>query len=617
MSFEWFRRFSADLGLYQIGRWTAITILVGAVAAMGAIAFDLIQVFLETHLLSDLANYHPPGHSLEDGQELIAWPAFDHSSRVYWAILLIPALGGLVGGLLVYLFAPEAEGHGTGAVIRAFHQEGGKIRPQVPIIKLLASAITIGTGGSAGREGPIAQIGAGFGSWLGTLLRLPDRERRTLLLAGVSAGVGAMFRAPLGGALFAAEVLYRKPEFEFEALIPCFMASILSYSLFCMYSGHGFSAIFSIPTEGMHFANPIELVLYGLVGIFLVLAGHAYIKALQFSRQKVFGSVAIPRMFKPALGGLFVGVLACFFPAILGVSYGYLEWPIWQQAPTSWAAAQGPILFFLLLGVLKIVATSLTIGSGGSGGVFAPSIVIGGSFGAAFGLFFGYLLPETVTHPGTFVLVGMGGFFSGVAKVPITSLIMVCEMTTGYGLVVPLMLVTGVTYSLTKQSSTLYPEQVPSRIDSPAHAGEFMIDILERVKVSEIMLPLSDVTLIYENTSLGEVLKISTQSARQTFPVMDEATHITGVVSLDDVRSYYYQSEMGDLIIAGDIIRPVEKIGPEDDLNSALQKLMLEGFEEYPVLSDEEEGEVVGLITRRDLLATYSRKFREMKDASG
>jgi CIC family chloride channel protein len=614
MSFDVFRRLNTDLGLRQVGRWAAMTVLVGAVAAAGAIVFDMLQVFVETHFLEGIAHYSPPGHGRApapvglEGQAV--WDLTERDRIVKWGLVLVPMLGGLVAGLLVHFFAPEAEGHGTDAVIKSYHREGGRIRAQVPIIKLLASAITIGSGGSAGREGPIAQIGAGFGSWLASILRLSERERRTLVLAGVAAGVGAMFQAPLGGALFAAEVMYRRLEFESEALIPGVMASILSYSLFCLYSGKGFSVIFDIP-EGMMFNNPVELILYGVVGLFMAMAGALYVKTFYFSRNRVFGPLPVPRALKPMIGGALVGCLALFFSPILGVSYGHLVPALWASSPETWSQTQGMILFFLALGFLKIIATSLTIGSGGSGGVFAPSLVIGGSFGAVFGLLFGYLFPGLVSQPGTYVLVGMGAFFSGVAKVPFTSLIMVCEMTSGYGLVVPLMLATAITYVFMTQRCTIYSEQVGSRFDSPAHQGEFMFDVLQHVKVREVMVPLPEVLTIEEETPLGQVLELSTQTSHQTFPVRNGAGEAVGVVSLEDVRSYYYQSELGQLIIAGDIDRPLEKLTPEDDLNTALQKLVQAGFEEYPVAEEETPGKVVGLISRRDLLSAYRKKFRE------
>ncbi|MCA9437703.1 MAG: chloride channel protein, partial [Candidatus Omnitrophica bacterium] len=536
---------------YRVGRWFIMAMAIGTIAATGALVFEKVQDFVETRFLGEMSGFHPPHpHTTVPGDypppHDTLEPGASGWGRSYTSgffLVLIPTLGGLVSGFLIYIFAPEAEGHGTDSVIKSYHRQGGRIRWQVPLVKLFASAITIGSGGSAGREGPIAQIGAGFGSLLGSWTKVSDREKRILVLAGVAAGIGAMFKAPLGGALFAAEVLYRDPEFEYEALIPAFISSILAYSLYCLFSGSGFNTIFSIPV-GMKFTEPVELIFYGVMGVFLALVGILYVKSFSFFRHKVFAPMPIPNLFKPMLGGFILGLLALAFPQILGVSYGYLEEPLTSHDPATRDIAFRTASLFLLLGFLKIYSTCLTIGSGGSGGVFAPSLVIGGSFGAAFGTLFAYYSPDYVSQPGAYVLVGMGGFFSGVAKVPITALIMVCEMTSGYGLVVPLMLVTAVTYVLTPNGSSIYEEQVQRRIDSPAHAGEFMIDVLENVRVSEVMEPLPEVVTIREDTPLGEVLKLSTETVHQAFPVMNHEGKLAGVVSLDDVRSYYYESEL-------------------------------------------------------------------------
>lgn len=602
-----------NLEFNRIGRWFFMAMVIGAVAAGGAILFEKVQLFVETNLLEAKAGFYPPHPHSKTGEEIRPGSGWGRSYTSAFYLVLIPALGGLASGLLIFAFGREAEGDGTDGVLRSFHQQGGKIRWQVPVVKLFASAIVIGTGGSAGREGPIAQIGAGFGSSLGSMLKLSDRERRILLLAGVAAGVGAMFKAPLGGALFAVEVLYRDPEFEFEAIIPAFISSLFAYSLYCFFSGYGFDSIFTIPM-GMKFTEPVELIFYGVLGIVLALVGILYVKSFTFFRETVFPAVPIPRMFKPMLGGFLLGLLALGFPQILGVSYGYLDDPLnLPHVPAGSDEVLRYVFLFGALGLLKILSTSLTIGSGGSGGVFAPSLVIGGSIGAACGMLFSFISPSIVTQPGAYVLVGMGGFFSGVAKVPITALIMVCEMTSGYGLVVPLMLVTAVTYVLTPNDCSIYDEQVSRRVDSPAHSGEFMVDVLEKVKVGDIMDPLSEVPTIHEGTPLGEVLKLSTENPHQAFPVLDDEGFLVGMVSLEDVRSYYYESELGNLIIAGDVVRPIDPITPKNDLNNALQKLVREASEEYPVVDAKDPRKLVGLISRRHVLDAYRRKFLELK----
>ena len=279
-------------------------------------------------------------------------------------------MGGLVSGLLVYLIAPEAEGHGTDAMIDAFHQRGGYIRKRVPLVKILASAITIGSGGSAGKEGPIAQIGAGFGSFFATVFKLKPRDRRILVLAGAAGGIGAIFHAPLGAALFAPEVLYRETEFESEAILPCIVSSIVASSIFDQYFGRT-ALFFPGPVD---FA-PVELLPYALFGVVCAGVGYLYVKLFyDVARDRIFRRVKLPKMLKPALGGLMLGVVALLFPQIMDGGYGWVQ-----------AALEGKIFWgtMLLLALMKIVATSCTISSGGSGGVFGPSMVIGATLGAA------------------------------------------------------------------------------------------------------------------------------------------------------------------------------------------------------------------------------------------
>ena len=250
------QRFSTPLGVTTIGRWIAYAVLVGIVGGLGAMLFNVIFLTVRWVFLIKICDYSPP----LPGGEMADWPPdgpMDLTPNLW--ILVIPAVGGLLSSLLVWYFAREAEGDGTDAVIEAFHKARGIVRLRASLIKIVSSSITVGSGGSAGREGPITMIGAGFGSALASLLKLSDRERRILVLAGVGAGVGSIFRAPLGGALFATEVLYRDAEFEYEALIPAFIASIVGYSVYCPLSGAGWGAIFAIPEVGFQFAQPSVL----------------------------------------------------------------------------------------------------------------------------------------------------------------------------------------------------------------------------------------------------------------------------------------------------------------------------------------------------------------------
>ena len=381
----------------RIGRGTLIGILIGLVSGLGAILFDFLLRTATRLFMQDLTG-------------LVLNPSAGGSSFLglplgRWVLVAIPGLGGLISGLLVFTFAPEAEGHGTDAMIDSFHRKRGVIRTRVPLIKTLASSITIGSGGSAGREGPIAQIGAGFGSFLASLLGVSDKERRIMLLAGAAGGIGAIFKAPLGAALFAVEVLYRKEDFEFEALIPSILSSIVAYMVFILHDGT--ATIFHTP--GFSLATPLQLPFYGVLGLLCALVGLPYARIFYGTRDRIFRRLNLPRQLKPALGGLMVGLIALFLPEVLGGGYSWIQSAIDGNLAVSLMAA-------LVLG--KIVATSCTISSGGSGGVFAPSLYIGSMLGGAFGATCQKFFPHIVTEPGAFVLVGMGGSLPALPRYP-------------------------------------------------------------------------------------------------------------------------------------------------------------------------------------------------------
>ncbi|MEJ2581110.1 MAG: chloride channel protein, partial [Acidobacteriota bacterium] len=440
-------RFASRVDLYNFGRWLVLAMMVGVVAGLGGALLTWGINGLGSLLLGDVVGFHVPGHG---ESATVTWSMPDRP----WLLLVVLPLAGLVVGWLVQAFAPEAEGHGTDAVINAYHRERAVLRKRIVPVKLLASLLTIGSGGSAGREGPVAQVGAGFGSYLADVLRLGYHDRRVLVVSGMAAGIGGMFRAPLGAALFAVEVLYSDPDFESEALIPAIISSIVSYVVVASLTG--WDAIFR--TADIRFVRPHELLAYLVLGMIVAMVGYIYVKVFYGMRDKVFAQMPIPKWTKPAVGGLLLALLAIAVPQVLGGGYGWLQLTMDHHLPLK-------ILILLL--PAKILATSFTISSGGSGGVFAPSLVIGGVTGAIFADLVLRVAPQLAAPTAACVLVGMGGFFAGVAKVPIASLIMVAEMSGSYGLLVPMMLVSSVAYLLTRGTS-IYEAQVPGRIDSPA-----------------------------------------------------------------------------------------------------------------------------------------------------
>ncbi len=519
-----------------------------------------------------------------------------------WMILWIPALGGLISGLIVFYFAPETEGHGTDAMIESFHRKRGIVRKRVPIIKTIASVITIGSGGSAGKEGPIAQIGSGFASFIGSLLKMDERERRILLLAGAAGGIGAIFKAPLGAALFATEVLYKRPEFEFEAIIPSVLSSIVSYTVFTLYYGWG--TIFHISKVSPVIA-PSELLIYGFFGVFCAGIGYIYIHFFYGIREHFFNRLTFSKIFRPALGGLMLGGLALFLPQILGGGYDSIQ-----------MAIDGNLSLMMMLALMfaKIFATSFTISSGGSGGVFAPSLFIGSMLGGFYGRLCTILFPDLLLNSTGFVLVGMGGFFAGVAKVPIASLIMVAEMSGGYSLIVPMMIVSTISYLLLGETS-LYEKQVSSRIDSPAHIGDFAIDILEHISVKDALPPDRKIETISESMRFEEILQLILHSNQNNFPVVDGNGYLKGIISLTDIRRAMLEKEIYKLVIAKDIaVENVLTVTMEDDLNTALKKMTEADIRELPVISRENPKKVISMLQRKDIIRTYHNQIESIKE---
>jgi CIC family chloride channel protein len=508
----------------------------------------------------------------------------------HWLYLIIPAFGGLLSGVLVFLIAPEAEGHGTDAMIEAFHKKGGYIRKRVPFVKILASAITIGSGGSAGKEGPIAQIGAGFGSFLASLLRLKARDRRVLVLAGAAGGIGAIFHAPMGAALFAPEVLYREAEFEFEAILPCIVSSIIASSIFDQWYGR--TALFF---PGPVNFEPRELLAYIVFGVVCALVGLVYVKCFYGSRDHFFRPIKIPRILKPALGGLLLGVIALFFPQIMDGGYGWIQ--VAMEGKIFWST-------MLILAFMKIFATSCTISSGGSGGVFGPSGVMGAMLGGAFGFLGHQLVPGWVVNPSSFVLVGIGGFFAGVAKVPISSIIMACEMCGSYTLLVPLMVVSTTSFLLLRNTS-LYEKQTINRLASPAHLGAFARGLLSEMYVYEAM-DQRPLTLIPETMPFKMIIKTVTESQDTHFPVVNSQGKLMGILSINNVREFLFEESLAKVVVARDVATSnVVKVFWHESLQSALDKMAMINVDELPVVREGQEDEIVGLISKRDIISYY------------
>ena len=578
----------------RTGKWLLCVLATGILAGLGAVVLHYLLHAGQHFFLDVVAGFRPP-HPAGDP------PFFGHSHTPFrpWALVLVPTVGGLLCGLLVWLFCPEAGGHGTDAAIYAYHHKDGRIAFKVPLVKTIASFLTLGSGGSGGSEGPICQIGAGLGSVLGQRLNLSPREIRILMAAGMGAGIGSIFRAPLTGALFAAEILYQETEFEAEVIIPGAIASIVAYSLFCTVYGWG--SLFK--ADDYRFDNVLALGPYTLLS-FAIAAGVFLFVRIFWGLHDYFQTVPIPLWLKPPIGGLITGAMGLFLPQVIGFSYGFI-----QQGIDGHIAAW----LFLVVALGKMIATGFSIGSGGSGGVFGPSVVIGGCIGGAVGALFADAIPSIVPSCAPFVIVGMAGFFAGSSNVPVTAVIVVSEITGSYHLLMPSMLVCSISYFLCRNWQ-LYRAQVPNKISSPAHRGDFFTDILEDIKVGNIFNPDKTPAIIPEDMTFSQFCKFFRATEQHYFPVVDRDGKLSGIFSINDIRQCLFEDDLGPLVIMRDIaLKDVIPTHPSEDINTLLKKFTVKNIDRIPVVSDDDPRQILGMISRREVIDFYNRAVDEVK----
>lgn len=432
------------------------SILVGVAGGLAAVTLMFMLDLTTELMLGGILNLH----IWEEGTPYV--PKEPEGARP-WVIPLVVGLGGLVSGLLVYSVAPEAEGHGTDAALDAIHNRWGRARLRVPAVKIVASSITIGAGGSGGREGPIAQSGAGVAYLIARAMGLGRRSSRLMAVAGLAAGIGAIFRTPLGGALFAVEVLYKR-DFEAQASVYAVIASITGYVAFSSIYGYG--SIFVSPAAPPGSGLMLVAVVIGLLSPLLA---RSYI-ALFYRTAEAFRRLPLPRVVKPFVGGLLTGCVA------------FLLWLVDPRVvegvlSTGYAAVQAaidgafPWHVLLAIALLKPLTTSLTIGSGGSAGVFGPSVVIGATFGAAVGKLVGAAIGVPEEQLGYAAIIGIAALVSGVCKTPLAAVLMAAEMTGGYLILPSAAAASALSYALSGLDS-IYSRQLLSRERSPAYALE-------------------------------------------------------------------------------------------------------------------------------------------------
>jgi chloride channel protein, CIC family len=563
-----------------LAKWLVISTCIGIVAGLGAIAFYL-AIDWSTHLfLGTLVGYLPPSPSGEGAPVL-------RSMDRPWLLPLVVGLGGLLSGLIVFNLAPEAEGHGTDAAIAAIHHRQGRVRARIPPIKLIASAITIGSGGSGGREGPAAQISAGFGSLLGQWLNLKPLDRRIAVAAGMGAGIGAIFRAPLGGALMGAEILYLH-DLEVEAIIPSLIASIIGYTVYGAY--FGYVPIFGAQPD-LSLGAPIQLVYYAALGIVAGLGGLLYAHVF-YGTTAVFHRLQMPRWLKPALGGAVIGCIGLVVPGALHMGYG------WVQISMSSDLSGLPLWMVVLLPFVKILSTSLSIGSGGSGGIFGPGMVIGGMLGATFWRLGYGALPDLPQNPAPFVIVGMMALFGGIAHAPLAVMLMVAEMTGNLSMLAPAMVAVGVSTALVGDT-TIYRSQLPNRASSPAHRVQFAFPLLSALLVRDAMTPAR--AAIRVTATLRDALALLDEQGAVVLAVVSEHARFLGVVKRAQIERHL-QDEHPSTQVARLLPGTIGPLTPEQSVDDALEQMADAGVPWLPVVS---EGHLVGGLAVRDAVRTY------------
>jgi CIC family chloride channel protein len=592
---------SAPLDMRIFGRTLLHAALVGVAAGLVGAAFFAALEYLQRLLLEDLAGYV---FLRARGEQFLHFPG-GHTFRP-WLLLVLPAAGALLGGLVVR-FAPETEGGGGDAMIHAFHHHSGVVRARVAWVKSVASLLTLGTGGSGGREGPTMQIGSALGSSVGRLLQVSERERRVLFVAGVAAGMSAVFRTPLGAALLAIEVLYRD-DFEAEALIPAILSSVIAYAI--VISIFGESTLFA------HSARypfiPEHLPLYAMLALVIAFASALFAGMLRTVRHVAL-RLPVAAWARPALGGLGLGLLAV--PAvvivgnhigrpgqglgILGGGYGAA-----QSAITGAEWLRGgwhDVELLVALGAIKLLGSSLTIGSGGSAGDFAPSLVLGALFGGAFGRAAALVLGDPRIDPGAFALVGMGTFYGGIAHVPIASLILVSELAGSYDLLVPLMLAEGVALAALGRRS-LYEAQLPTRMEGPAQQAAG-IDALRGLRVADVAARHDFVSFALDTRAREIFERAAAAADQQSFPVTDGDGRLRGIIRAEVLRSLRTDGDIEDWMVAADLVQAFPAIGLDADLRSATEVMIANGTRDAPVV--DAGGRVVRFLDEADVFKAY------------
>jgi CIC family chloride channel protein len=537
----------------------------------------------------------------------VEWIGYDWFPRVTtdWGkayIIIVPAIGGLLVGPLVYFFAREAKGHGVPEVMEAVALKGGRIRPRVAVVKSLASALSIGSGGSVGREGPIVQIGSALGSSLGQLFNLSEDRVRNLVACGAAGGIAATFNSPIAGVIFALEIFLG--EFTIHGFSSVVIASVAASVIGRIAFGD--IPAFSIPTE-YGIASLWEFIFFPVLGVVAALFGVLYTRTIYFAEDLFDKWKRVPEWFKPAIGGALLGVFAFAYPALTGVTWDHIPHVYNVGYAVIESALDNELLLWTALVLLfaKLIATSLTLGSGGSGGVFAPSLFIGAMLGAAFELILKNFFPDIVAPEGAYALVGMAALFAASSHAPITAVIILFELTGDYRLILPLMLTVVIATMLSRhwmEGESIYTLKLSRRGVNLKRGQD--VDLMESVLVRDVMT--IQPTTINKGVSVSVLADLFLQTNQHAFAVLDDDGKLFGIVSLTDYRRISQGNiPLDELTVQEIATRSLVTAFPDENLRAVLQRMGPRDLSRVPVISRDDQRQLLGMVRRNDIVRAY------------
>ncbi len=552
-----------------------VAILIGLLAGFGAIGVRfLIRLFQRL--------FFGPGLNLLELAQQLPW----------YEKILIPTIGGLIVGPIIHFFAKEAKGHGVPEVMEAVVIREGIIRPRVALIKALVSSITIGSGGSVGREGPVVQIGSSIGSTIGQLFMVSGRRLKTFVACGAAAGIAAAFNAPIAGALFSVEIILG--DFGLTRFSPIVISSVMA----TVVSRHFLGDFVAFEVPAYNLVSPYELIFYFGLGLFCGIVALAFIRVLYFS-ESLFERMKLSEALQPAFGGLLIGLIALGIPHIYGVGYEAMN-----------LALHGEMVWYLLFLLIfaKLIATSITLGSGGSGGIFAPSLFIGAMSGGFFGTLVHQFLPEVTASPGAYALVGMGAVVAGATHAPITAILIIFELTNDYKIILPLMISCIISSLLANKlnKESIYTLKLALRGINIFEGKE--VNVLRTLHVADVLEPVGTIS---ENLSFSKLVDMITRSKEGVFYVVGKEGRFIGTIRLKDLSMILKDLEnLKDLLVARDLVSETFPVlHPEDNLDQAMHLFGKSDMDEIPVLDPDNSGKLLGRVHETEVIQAYNREI--------